>query len=115
NFFVNSAVLHDEQISEAEEIYNLMKPSLNKGEVVLIRIVGSASIEGSEEYNLLLSNRRTETMREYLVREGVDPDLIITSYKGNSEAIARDIFEENDDAEPNPEDRYVKVYMMITQ
>jgi outer membrane protein OmpA-like peptidoglycan-associated protein len=93
-----------------------IKALQEEGKLILIRIEGSASIEGSETYNLLLSNKRNESMKEYLVENGIKDDLITTSSKGNSEALVRDnAFEDIENTEPNPEDRYVKVYILFNE
>jgi outer membrane protein OmpA-like peptidoglycan-associated protein len=55
-------------------------------------------------------------MKEYLVENGIKDDLITTSSKGNSEALVRDnAFEDIENTEPNPEDRYVKVYILFNE
>lgn len=115
NFFVNSAHLHKNQIDQAEDMYENLN-SFDKDKVIMIRIVGSASIEASEEYNLILSNKRTESVRRFLLEKGVDGDLISTYSKGSSEAVVRDtIFEELDNVAPNPDDRYVRVYVLYSK
>ncbi len=116
NYFLNSATIHSAQKVEAKPIMEQIKALQEEGKLILIRIEGSASIEGSETYNLLLSNKRNESMKEYLVKNGIKDDLITTSSKGNSEALVRDnAFEDIENTEPNPEDRYVKVYILFNE
>ena len=116
NFFVNSAHLHKNQLLEAEEMHKNLQALIDNGNVIMIRIVGSASIEASEEYNLILSNKRTESVRRYLLEKGVDGDIITTYSKGSSEAVVRDkIFEDLENVAPNPDDRYVKVYVLYSK
>jgi len=113
NFFLNSATIHKEQAVEANAVLAKIDSLMQNNKLIMIRIEGSASIEGSETYNLILSNKRNEAMKDFLISKGVNPDQITLSSKGSSEAMVRDdAFEDLDNAKPNPEDRYVKVFVL---
>lgn len=71
---------------------------LRASPAVRIRIEGHADERGSTEYNLALGSRRAESVREYLVGFGLDPNRFeVTSYgeerplvnASNEEAWAR--------------------------
>ena len=49
-----------------------------------LEVGGHASAEGDVPYNLALSERRAQTVRAYLVKRGIDPDLL--TYRGYGES-----------------------------
>jgi len=53
-----------------------------------IRIEGHTDWIGSDAYNMKLSQRRAESVREYLVKKGVSPDRLIATGYGKSRPIA---------------------------
>ena len=110
NYFLNSATLHEQQNTEAEAIYSKIKG--NEDKIIQIIIEGNASIEGSETYNLILSNKRTLSMKNFLIKKGIDADRIVTSFNGNSDALLR-YSDDKKNSKPDPNDRYVKVYMLL--
>ncbi|MGB5258954.1 MAG: OmpA family protein [Gammaproteobacteria bacterium] len=48
-----------------------------------LEVGGHASAEGDGPYNMALSNRRAQTVRAYLVKRGIDPELL--TYRGYGE------------------------------
>ena len=52
-----------------------------------ITVVGYTDPLGSDHYNLKLSQRRAETVKDYLVREGISPELIRSVGKGSADQI----------------------------
>lgn len=48
-----------------------------------LEVGGHASAEGTGPYNMALSNRRAQTVRAYLVKRGVNPDML--TYRGYGE------------------------------
>ena len=73
----NSATLLDEAVK-----------TLNRYESVDVRIEGHTDSVGSEAYNLLLSQRRADAVRDYLVRQGIPASRLSTSGMGESRPIA---------------------------
>lgn len=53
-----------------------------------ILIVGHTDATGSENYNLRLSERRAESVRSYIISQGISPIRLSTEGRGESEAIA---------------------------
>ncbi len=49
-----------------------------------LEVGGHASAEGDVPYNMALSERRAQTVRAYLVKRGIDPDLL--TYRGYGES-----------------------------
>jgi outer membrane protein OmpA-like peptidoglycan-associated protein len=50
-----------------------------------IALVGKADLSGTEAYNLRLSQRRADTVRNQLVAQGIDPNRIQTRWVGDRE------------------------------
>jgi OmpA-OmpF porin, OOP family len=55
--------------------------------VEAIKLTGHADRLGSDNYNQRLSERRAETVKNYLISKGVDSNLIQTSFRGESEPL----------------------------
>ncbi|MBK8288424.1 MAG: OmpA family protein [Cellvibrionales bacterium] len=66
-------------------------------------IVGHTDSTASEEYNQGLSERRAEAVKNVMVEEGVNPEAIETSGRGELEPVA-----ENDTAEGRQENRRIE-------
>lgn len=66
-------------------------------------IVGHTDSTASEEYNQALSERRAEAVKNVMVEEGVNPEAIETSGRGELEPVA-----ENDTAEGRQENRRIE-------
>lgn len=54
----------------------------------IIHIVGHTDSTGSEAYNLTLSNRRAESVKNFLMTRGVHTDRIMTEGRGETEPRA---------------------------
>jgi outer membrane protein OmpA-like peptidoglycan-associated protein len=52
-----------------------------------ITVYGHTDDVGSDAYNLDLSARRAQTVREYLVEAGVNPEIITTKGYGKSDPL----------------------------
>ncbi|MCA9650211.1 MAG: OmpA family protein [Myxococcales bacterium] len=61
---------------------------LRKHESVRVEVSGHTDDRGKPEHNLELSRRRAESVKQYLVEEGIDPARITTRGAGPSEPIA---------------------------
>jgi OOP family OmpA-OmpF porin len=78
--------------------------------VVDIDIIGHTDSDGSEEYNMALSIRRAEAVRDYIVSEDVDPSIIDVSGEGESNPIAS-----NATSEGRAENRRVDIHVGVKQ
>ena len=74
------------------------------GKVVDIDIIGHTDSTGPEDYNQGLSERRAQSVADYLVAEGIDANIIDVSGEGESNPIAS-----NDTREGRAENRRVDV------
>lgn len=59
------------------------------------QVVGHASAEGTEEYNVALGQRRADAVRDYMVQQGIAPERITTASRGEAEPAVPN------DTEPN--------------
>jgi hypothetical protein len=86
-FDFNSDVL---RINDYGKLYNLVEEyKLNEFRVQLI---GHTDTVGNSDYNLQLSKRRVESIKNHLVKNGINSDNILTDFKGESYAINSEQF-----------------------
>jgi len=83
-FDTNSAIVKPGLYSEIERIANI----LIKYPETVIQVEGHTDSIGSESYNLELSARRAEAVKNLLVQKGVDPVRIRTMAFGESAPIS---------------------------
>ena len=77
--------------------------------VVDIDVIGHTDSDGTEEYNQALSVRRAESVRDYMVSEGVDASIIDVSGQGESDPIAS-----NATKEGRAQNRRVDIHVGVT-
>lgn len=56
-------------------------------QIELVLVTGHADRIGSDAYNLQLSQRRADAVKDYLVEQGIDATRIETAAKGESEPV----------------------------
>jgi len=78
--------------------------------VVDIRVIGYTDSDGTEAYNMRLSIRRAEAVRDYMVSEGVAPSIIKVSGEGEANPIAS-----NDTSEGRAQNRRVDIHVGVKQ
>jgi outer membrane protein OmpA-like peptidoglycan-associated protein len=74
--------------------------------VVDIRVIGYTDSEGTEKYNMALSIRRAEAVKEYMVSDGVAPSIMKVSGEGEANPVAS-----NATAEGRAQNRRVDIYV----
>ena len=77
--------------------------------VVDIDVIGHTDSDGTEEYNQALSVRRAESVRDYLVSEGVDASIIDVSGQGESNPVVS-----NATPEGRAQNRRVDIHVGVT-
>jgi len=83
-FDTNSAIVRPGLYSEIDRIANV----LIKYPDTVIQVEGHTDSTGSESYNMDLSSRRAEAVKNLLVQKGVGPSRILTIAYGESKPIA---------------------------
>jgi outer membrane protein OmpA-like peptidoglycan-associated protein len=99
HFSTDKSIVRDSDRVEIVSVADSMKQ--NPGSTATI--VGHTDSTASEEYNQALSERRAEAVKAVMVEEGVNPEAIETSGRGELEPVA-----ENDTAEGRQENRRIE-------
>ena len=107
-FDFDKAVLKEEGKVALHELGDAIKAKGAK--VVDIDIIGHTDSTGSAEYNMGLSVRRAEAVRDYIVSEGIDANIIDVSGEGETNPLAS-----NDTAEGRAENRRVDINVGVEQ
>lgn len=99
NYEFDSAQLTD------SSLYNIDKyllPLLENNPDIRIELGSHTDSKGQEAYNKKLSQRRAESVVNYLIKKGIDKDRLVPVGYGESKPIAPN---ENEDGSDNPEGR----------
>jgi outer membrane protein OmpA-like peptidoglycan-associated protein len=91
---VNFVVARAELTIDAKRVLDFVAQSLNANPEVTFEIQGHASSEGSDSYNLRLSERRAASVRTYLQSKGVDAARMTSKGYGEAQPIADNATEE---------------------
>ncbi|ANQ48679.2 OmpA family protein [Flammeovirga sp. MY04] len=81
----NSSYLSKESFDELNRIIKLLKeePSIKK-----VEICGYTDNQGDDKYNKWLSEKRANSVRNYLIKKGIDSNRLIALGKGEENAVA---------------------------
>ena len=72
---------------DATDFLDQIANHLNQSSGVVVEIIGHASSEGSSNYNQGLSERRAQSVADYLMDKGVNKMQLKTSGKGETQAL----------------------------
>ena len=95
-FDFDKATLRDESTAELERLYKILVDN----PTIKVEISGHTDSEGSDDYNLDLSDRRAESVVKYLSEKGIDSGRMIWKGYGETVPIAT-----NETAEGRQENR----------
>ena len=70
---------------------NIVASYLSKNKNIKLKLTGYTDAQGDENYNLILSKKRANFVKEYLLKKGVNENQIVTDYKGMSNQISKNI------------------------
>lgn len=90
-FEFDSATIKAESFRILDEVTAVM---MNHPEITLIEVQGHTDDQGSDEYNLKLSERRANAVRDYLLTAGVEPGRLIAAGYGEGEPLQTGTSEE---------------------
>src|SRR5690554_740979 len=80
---------HDESEIKPEffEYLNRMARVLDGIHDLRVEIIGHTDAVGTDEYNIGLSERRANAIREYFRKQGIDPEKLEIDFKGKREPV----------------------------
>lgn len=91
NFSTNSAELSSESFPELNRVVQLIADNPN----LVIEIAAHSDNVGSSNFNLLLSERRAQSVANYLLENGVSPEQLIAKGYGLTQPMVPNTTEEN--------------------
>lgn len=72
---------------ESHDILNMIAEELNSNSGLTLYITGYTDDRGSEIFNLTLSEKRADAVKDYLLSKGCNSDNIVTYAKGKNEPV----------------------------
>ena len=90
HFDFGKATLRDESFKQLDELYDYLKWK----ETCKIEIAGHTDNVGADNENLLLSQKRAESVKTWLVKKGIQPARIIAKGYGPTQPVADNSTEE---------------------
>lgn len=103
-FFANNST---RILPESEAALNDLKTFLTENPQLRIRIVGHTDNVGSDQFNIKLSEGRAQSVKDALIKRGVDPERIETLGMGKRQPIAT-----NDTEEGRAQNRRVELVIL---
>ena len=101
-FETNSDVLKEESKKELDALAEILK--LNNQ--IKIDVQGHTDNVGAADYNMELSQKRANAVRQYLIEKGLDPSRIIAKGYGQTKPVAT-----NDTDEGKAQNRRVELLL----
>lgn len=92
NFTLDSADLTEDSKFVLDTVATTLNSSANKS--IKVQIGGHTDVIGTEPYNLMLSQQRAESVRQYLIGKGVDGSRMTALGLGTSQPMASNDTEE---------------------
>lgn len=83
NFQVNSSRL----TANSKVILNQVADSLAAAPAMKVEIGGHTDAQGSDSFNTKLSDRRAQSVKDYLIARGIDPSRLVSKGYGESQPV----------------------------
>ncbi len=83
-FETNKAIIRPESFQILNDVAQVLKDNPN----LRVRVEGHTDNVGNDRKNLVLSQKRAEAVRDYLVKQGVAPDRLVPQGYGETRPIA---------------------------
>ncbi len=83
HFEINEAYLKKESLN----ILDRMIEALNRNKKIRIEIRGHTDITGTRQYNMKLSERRADSVREYMIKNSISPERLVAMGFGPDKPI----------------------------
>ncbi len=97
-------------LSGLQRILNELTPFTDSPENYRIMITGHTDADGGDDYNLMLSQNRAQSVYNYLVKNGIDKEKIKSQGKGETNPVAS-----NDESKGRSENRRVEIYVEMLE
>ncbi len=97
----------DEITSESFDELNDLVNMLNANPTMIIQLEGHTDFRGNAQQNMKLSERRVESVKDYLTKKGINKNRIKTKAFGGNEPLSRE-----NDAESRSQNRRVEVRIL---
>lgn len=112
NFDFDEATLRP----EGERTLDRLAEDIRRADAIeSILVVGHTDSIGTEAYNQDLSERRAASVKDYLVQQGINPNLITTRGMGESQPIAPNTINGRDNPEGRAQNRRVEITVEAQQ
>lgn len=90
-FELDSSVLKAESVRILDDVAATL---MSHPEITLLEVQGHTDDQGSDEYNIGLSQRRAETVRDYLIAQGVETKRLVPKGFGETKPLQEGTSEE---------------------
>ena len=90
-FELDSSVLKAESVRILDDVAATL---MSHPEITLLEVQGHTDDQGSDEYNIGLSQRRAETVRDYLIAQGVESKRLVPKGFGETKPLQEGTSEE---------------------
>jgi outer membrane protein OmpA-like peptidoglycan-associated protein/Tol biopolymer transport system component len=104
-FETAKATLKSESFEELDRLVSLLEDASR----LVIEIAGHTDDVGKDDYNLDLSNKRANAVRDYLLEKGVAPDRIVAKGYGETQFLVKNDSEANRAINRRVEFRVLKI------
>lgn len=74
-------------LKDAKDDLNYLKSIMDDNPTIVIELSSHTDSRGSDDYNMKLSQRRADSARDYLIKQGIAPDRIVAKGYGETQLL----------------------------